>query len=333
MQECDDANSCTIDTCNGKNGCSHLPTNESLACGYGTCTKGVCTPNSAGCIEDGDVCGAGKGKCASGHCFWTDAIGYKWTLVPAGVFWMGCNAAVDKSCSGSGNETPQRKVVMSGYWIGVYTATATQYKTCLAAGFEGCTPPSTTTGTYATYATPEKAQHPANYLTWDQAQGFCKFVGGDLPSEAQWEKAARGGCDVYPGVNCATAEPLYPWGNTAPVCGQQAVFDDTNSGKTCGNALSTYAVGAGSAAGPSPYAAFDMAGNVWQWTLDGYFYGYFQGIGDSATDPLFGGSALGHTIRGGSFESGLAPLRSGNRTYGGTTGASAFGVRCAKPMK
>ena len=259
---------------------------------------------------------------------YTDAKGYKWTLVPAGTFWMGCNAAVDAECDP--NESPQHLVDMSPYWVGVYEVTASNYKGCVDGLGAGCTVPGG--GTYATWNVGGKEQHPVNYVNWAQSQSYCKWLGGDLPTEAQWEKAARGGCELYGGEICAASEPKYPWGNAAPVCGQNAVFAVAPG--TCGAASSTYAVGAGSAQGASPYGAYDMAGNIDEWTLDWYnsvFYGKPEA---TVKDAVNAAGVSYRVLRGASYASGLSSLRSGYRYYYDPTFSAGhvFGLRCAKPF-
>ncbi len=110
-------------------------------------------------------------------------------LIPAGTFWMGCNAANDSNCSS--DESPQHKVTLSAYYMDVTETTVAQYQACVDAGV--CTAPST--GSQATY--PSLPNHPVTYVTWTQSQAYCKWRGAafDLPTEAQWEMAARGSCE------------------------------------------------------------------------------------------------------------------------------------------
>lgn len=287
--------------------------------------------NAAGCGADGLVCGGGKGACSSGHCFWTDDKGYKWTLVPAGTFWMGCNSVADDGCEG--NETPQHLIDMSAYWIGVYEVTVSEYKACVDAGGVGCSMPGT--GNFANWGVVGKEQHPVNYVNWLQSEGYCKWLSGDLPTEAQWEKAARGGCEIYAG-KCSAAEPKYPWGNTAPTCGQEAVF--FAGGVGC-NKKSTFAVGAGSAKGQSPYGLYDIAGNVREWNLDWYDAGFY-GKGSAKEKDAWNSLAGSHRVIRGGWAGNLvsisSDLRSGFRSYDAPaisvyhTGET--GVRCAKPF-
>lgn len=250
--DCSDGNPCTVDACDAILGCQHGKAAVadgdkdgyvSKGCGGDDCddAKKLVNPgikedcatigvddNCDGktdegcdvftCEKDGDACG-GKGKCSGGHCFWTNSVGYKFTLVTGGNFWMGCNAAVEEWCVT--DEKPQHEASLTAYWIGVYEVKASIYQSCIDAKASGCTAP-TYNGTLQI-----GNEMPINQIQWPQARAVCQWFGGDLPTEAQWEKAARGGCAVYPGKDCAEAMPKYPWGNQEPVCGKQAWCGDS----------------------------------------------------------------------------------------------------------
>jgi formylglycine-generating enzyme required for sulfatase activity len=361
--KCDDGNSCTSDGCSG-GACTKTSLADGAACSDGkactteSCKSGscqavpvvcganascvapggcvcgagfvgdgkVCTAaglNAVGCGADGLACGGGKGACSSGHCFWTDAKGYKWTLVPAGVFWMGC-PKTGMGCAAA--DTPQHQVYVSAYWVGVYEVSVANYKACSDVGGSGCTLP-VVEAAYANWT--GKEQHPVNWVKWGQSQNYCKWLGGDLPTEAQWEKAARGGCELYASNECQTSEPLYPWGNSAPVCGQNSVY---NAKFGCG-IDSTYPVGTGSAQGTSPYGTYDMAGNVAEFTLDWFDAKFYTKAAATEKDPV--NSIIGsYTVsRGGSFQSVYeAQLLASHRAATPIDGGSfdGFGIRCAK---
>ncbi len=303
-----------------------------------TCSNGIdddcngatdnCGPVGCGKDANGAACGNGKGTCFDGLCQHTDANGYKWTLVPAGKFWMGCNPVTDGECALIAAETPQHQIELSAYWIGVHEVTADQYKACLTAGANGCTAPKSG-GEIPTYGVGGKAQHPINWVTRAQSQAVCKWLGGDLPTDAQWEKAARGGCELHAGKDCQASMPKYPWGNTEPTCGNEAAM--TLAIKGCGTGA-TYAVSAGSAQGKSPYGAYDMAGNVYEFTLDWYEAGFYAKPEASAKDPLNSVANGKMTVRGGSIDHPPSAQRASHRGAGAETLASHdFGVRCAKP--
>lgn len=362
---CENNNACTIETCDLEHGCVHQKSAKKDQDGDGFCSvasggndcndansqinpgwiddcntvgvddncDGVTDKECAGafhCKKDGDPCG-GKGKCSEGHCFWLDDRGYTWTLVPEGTFWMGCNAALDEACIGS--ELPQHLVDMSPYWIGVYEVTYEIYQNCWKASATGCTA-----------IEPEFLymggidDHPANGLSWMQAQSVCLWLNGDLPSEAQWEKGARGGCAHYPGADCAKVMPTYPWGEEPPVCGTHANgnccpeigFFPT----TCAKQLTP--VGAASASGRSPYGAYDVAGNVAEFTLDfpDVVFNYATQAKPNAKDPVQVNKTpesayLGHIYRGTSLETAMGALRSARRGVQ-EDGWYLTGVRCAR---
>ena len=343
---CDDGNPCTADGCDPVKGCVAVKLADAVTCSDGdpctggdACKGGACVgaavpcANAVGCPPSGSgkVCANGQGVCDSGHCFQADGKGHKWTLVPAGKFWMGCNAAVDANCTGNNNENPQHEVETSAYWIGVYEVTASQYQACVAASASGCTVPATTGGTGgANYATTGKEDHPVNFVTWAQAQAACQWLGGGLPTEAQWEKAARGGCELYAGKDCKTSEPKYPWGSGEPTCGTQAVYYVSAAG--C-QTVSTFAVGAGSALGQSPYGAFDMAGNVLEWAQDDYDNAFYAKAAATAKDAVNTTAGTSRTGRGGSYGGVLANQRASFRSGNvATTPSNGLGMRCAKPM-
>ena len=344
---CDDGNSCTADGCEPAKGCVAVKLADGVTCDDGNpcfvgeaCAAGLCkfgtvaVCQTTGCTgaNDGATCATGQGACENGHCVQTDAKGYKWTLVPAGKFWMGCNTSVE-TCGFY--ETPQHEVDLSAYWLGVYEVTVYDYKKCEAAGASGCTAPVVPAGgKYSTYDTGGKEQHPINYVNWNQAQAFCDWLGGALPTEAQWEKGARGGCELYAGKVCSSSELTFPWGNAQPTCGLQGVFADYN-GETCGQALTTFPVGAGSAQGQSPYGAYDMVGNVTEWVKDMYLSYFYKTAEATKKDPWCANGEFARAVRGVAFSSNTyANFRAAYRDhyYAPLIAFYGLGLRCAKPM-
>jgi len=94
------------------------------------------------------------------------------------------------------------------------------------------------------------------HVSWKQATQFCAFAGGRLPSEAEWERAAAG----------SDAPRTYPWGNSPPDCTKANFAGCVGDTDRVGRRVE----------GQSPYGAFDMAGNVWEWTADWYDAGYYS---------------------------------------------------------
>lgn len=165
----------------------------------------------------------------------------KMVRVPAGRFFMGCNEAVDSDCFS--DEKPGRKLDVSAFQIDRTEVTATAYQACVAAGL--CMAPASGGG--CNWEVTGHETHPVNCVNWDQARAYCEWAGKRLPTEAEWEKAARG-----------TDGRKYPWGNGAVGAGR------ANLESGAPQAVGRYPAGA------SPYGALDMAGNVGEWVADQY---------------------------------------------------------------
>lgn len=173
-------------------------------------------------------------------------IEFDWVTIPAGPFWMGSDLAQDSVASTSNwarrTERPQHEVVLPSYQISRMLITNEQW-----AGFvqqSGYHWADKEKGWPAGF--PEgKEKYPITWITWFDAQAFCDWAGVRLPTEAEWEKAARG-----------LDKRLYPWGNQSP---SPAL---ANYGKQVGQTtpVDHYC------AGRSYYGLFDMAGNTWEWT-------------------------------------------------------------------
>jgi serine/threonine-protein kinase len=197
----------------------------------------------------------------------TDIASVVMRLVPAGEFTMGSD--VDDAlaeCLKYRNDCrrdwfldqdPSHPVYLDDFYMDQYEVTNVQYKACVDAGY--CSPPkekdSITRSSY--YGNSEFDDYPVIYIDWNQAKTYCEWRGIQLPTEAQWEKAARGGLDGK----------SYPWGDEAPVCEKGvengAKFDDQAG---CNN-TDTEVVGSYS---PNGYGLYDMAGNVWEWVSSDY---------------------------------------------------------------
>ena len=236
-------------------------------------------------------------------------------LIPAGSFWMGCNEALDESCLG--NERPQHEVDLAAFRIDLYPVTVERYRACVDAA--ACTAPSVT----ADWCSGDEARHntwsphpadqeawPVNCVTWSQAAEHCAWRGARLPTEAEWEKAARGGCELRAEGACAAATPTWPWGEDAASCAWAVV--DAGGGAGCG-AGSLWQVGSREA-GRSPYGLYDMAGNAWEWVADRYGEGYYAA--SPSADPQGPGSGPLRVLRGGAFHETADHLRAGMRAAG-----------------
>ncbi len=237
--------------------------------------------------------------------------------IPAGSFSMG-------SDDGGKTERPIHKVTIShAFDLDRTEVTAAEYERCVDAG--KCSPssihgPKVDDDEIAkflplcTALDPAKKHHPINCI--DQAQGaaFCKFVGKRLPTEAEWEYAARG-----------TDGRQYPWGNEAPACGKAIVSRAPT--EACARPHSTAEVA--TTDGKSPFGALDMAGNVWEWVADGWDPNqYAKG---TQTDPSVPEAADNGVLRGGSWDfAGTAAKSTFRLAFHRAQASVSTGVRCAK---
>ncbi|MDE2125803.1 MAG: SUMF1/EgtB/PvdO family nonheme iron enzyme [Armatimonadetes bacterium] len=216
--------------------------------------------------------------------------GAEMVWIPAGPFQMGDSGQRDN---------PPHTVTLSGFWMYRNDVTVTEYRTfCDAAGRR--MPP-------APYFDPTWSQgdHPIVNVTWDDAAAYARWAGCELPTEAQWEKAARG-----------TDGRKYPWGS------------DFDSSKLWCSRRGTTAVGH---YGMSPYGCSDMAGNVADWCRDWYHQAFWSGRAGEQPDPVDLAPGWGRVVRGGSWGSG-APLyfRAAHRNGNGPAYSNAsIGFRCA----
>jgi formylglycine-generating enzyme required for sulfatase activity/serine/threonine protein kinase len=248
----------------------------------------------------------------------SETDGATMVYVPAGEFLMG-----SPEDDGDSDEHPQHKVYLDAYWIDRTEVTNAQYERCIAAG--ACTPPilssSFTRESY--FGNPEFSNHPVIWVKWDQATDYCQWAGRRLPTEAEWEKAARG-----------TDGRQYPWGNME-VAGNLLNFADKNLPSKAGTAnthvddayAETAPVG-NYAYGASPYEALDMAGNVWEWVADWYSVNYY----DESPERNPKGPTTGEyrVLRGGGWDGSEWFARSADRVkYEGDVAVFDIGFRCA----
>lgn len=236
-------------TCDDECSCRSL----GCPCGpMGQCDEGTCSTNSGTCVflEDGMV------------------------LVPAGEFWMGCNPDVDpigsafpeanvpRTCEDElYPATPYRLVDLDAFWIDRTEVTKGEYRACINSGV--CEPPMQWDKEIEAglETMPNPDDRPAAGITWSQATTYCAWAEKRLPTEAEWEKAARGR-EGY----------KYPWGNTPePTCELAhhiLVVDGVAIG--CTEASENLLAVGSLPANESVFGALDMAGNVTEWTSEGY---------------------------------------------------------------
>lgn len=189
-------------------------------------------------------------------------------LVPvaAGPFVMG----------GGGPDNPVHTVNVSDFWIYSTEVTNRMYSLCVAAG--KCSPPDAEDNPI--FSDARQANRPVVGVTWQQSADYCAFVNGRLPTEAEWEKTARG-----------TDARIFPWGNEQPTC------DRLNFG-TCVNKTTNVGL---YPKGESPYHAVDMSGNAREWVLDIYQAAYYQAA--PTQDPVGPEKGTKRAIRSSAFNS------------------------------
>ncbi|MBI3733060.1 MAG: formylglycine-generating enzyme family protein [Chloroflexi bacterium] len=229
-------------------------------------------------------------------------------VVPAGEFLMG--SASDPLAFG--HETPQHRVHLDTFWLDQFETTNGLYARCVAAG--ACRPPAQNRSNIRAnyYSVAEFADYPVIYVSWSDAEAYCHWVGKRLPTEAEWEKAARG-----------PAAAIYPWGNA---------FDARHLNSIEGGPGDTTRVGS-YPVGASVYGAQDMAGNVWEWVADVYQSDYYR-ISPAANPPgpdrsLPPSEAIG-VLRGGAWNNDLRAVRAANRlNYFQRHVGFEAGIRCA----
>ena len=244
--------------------------------------------------------------------------GVQWVAIPGGTYRMGSSA-------GESNEQPVHRVRVRSFSMLKTEVTNIQYRACMNAG--GCRPPewaesgskyNLITGSGVTkdyYRGYTGGTQPVVGVAWKDARAFCRWAGGRLPSEAEWEHAARSGGRAR----------KFPWGNGAATC-SRAVMDD--GGNSCGRKHAWPVCSR--AAGNSAQGLCDMAGNVWEWTEDCWHKTY-HGAPTNGSAWTKNCANTTHVSRGGSWHSTASELRAADRVNFMIDGRGAnLGIRCAR---
>lgn len=218
----------------------------------------------------------------------SQADGMPAAYIPDGTFRMGALDPDEQR-----DEKPDHTVSMKGFWMDKLEVTNAMYMLCVQAG--ACEPPqqfkSQTRKSY--FNNSEFNDYPVVYVTWLQADTYCKWAGRRLPTEAEWEYAARG-----------TDFRTYPWGDARP---------DSSHGNFNYFVGDTTRVG-NYPAGASPYGILDMAGNVAEWISDYYDGNYYaQSANVNPTGPSAREVYFNRVVRGGSFQDAFKDVRLANR--------------------
>jgi formylglycine-generating enzyme required for sulfatase activity len=232
-------------------------------------------------------------------------------LIAAGSFDMGCDF---KSGACAAAQQPLLTVTLTAFVIDRTEVTVAQYRECVAE--EACSVDGLTEDPLGcNYSAAGRDQHPVNCVDWKQADTYCRWTGGSLPSEAQWERAARG-----------TDGRSYPWGSQKPSCTLAVMASDKGNG--CGKNI-TWQAGA-FPAGESPGGIQDMAGNVREWVADWYAPGRAD---TSTSDPTGPKAGTERVVRGGGLGSKAETLRVDVREHlTPAVRSTDLGFRCVRQI-
>jgi eukaryotic-like serine/threonine-protein kinase len=228
--------------------------------------------------------------------------------VPEGDFSIG-------SENGRLDELPVHTVYLDAFWIDRTEVTNRMYAMCAAKGACQWITNSNTNCNFSHYGQSGFENHPVTCVDWNMAEAYCQWAGRRLPTEAEWEKAARG-----------TDGRTYPWGNTFPTCKLANLFSLGFMTSRCvgdTTPVGSYPDGA------SPYGAWDMAGNAWEWVNDWYSATYYgKSPGSNPTGPTSGDY---HVMRGVSWDNNVDVAHSAYR-FGGPPSEGPYepGFRCAR---
>ena len=240
-----------------------------------------------------------------------DAHEAEMVLIPAGSFLMG-------SDDGEDDEGSLHKVTLGDFYIDKYEVTNAQYEECVDDGsISACELPSNRRD----YLNSEHSDHPVFFVNWDMAAAYCEWRGARLPTEAEWEKAARG-----------TETDNYPWGDSK-LDAKKLNFCDLNctnawQDKTINDKYTTTSPVGNYENGVTKSGIYDLAGNVWEWVNDWYVADYYTS--KAITDPPGPETGIYRVLRGGSWFNEEEDIRVYNRyELNPVTSNNQIGFRCA----
>jgi eukaryotic-like serine/threonine-protein kinase len=227
-------------------------------------------------------------------------------LIPAGSFAMGA-----VSGKFDADETPPHVVNLGSYYIDVVEVTNAQFaRFANGSGYQTDAEKAGDSTTWRTFNSPDRQRFPVIFVSWNDASRYCAWAGKRLPTEAEWERAARG-----------TSNRIYPWGDT---------FNNNSANTLDAGVGQPVAVASRSAA--SPYGLYDAVGNVWEHVRDWYEGGYYAS--SPKANPQGPAAGLSKVIRGGSFKTPSNQATTTARETVSVDGRSDdVGFRCAKDVK
>ena len=213
-------------------------------------------------------------------------------FIPEGSFRMG-----GLDVKAEADEKPDHAVSMSAFWLDKLEITNAMYMICVQDG--ACEPPDffRSEKHQKYFNTEEYADYPVIYVTWGDATDYCSWAGKRLPTEAEWERGARG--DDF---------RSFPWGDERPDTSRANFDHKINDVSRVGSFP----------AGASPYGVLDMSGNVWEWVSDFYDAGYYSlAVAANPSGPLAAKGMLSQlrVIRGGSYQDVEKDIRVTNRGH------------------
>lgn len=225
------------------------------------------------------------------------ADGMTQVYVPAGEFLMGRK-------NSTGTSSPQHAVYLNAFWMDRVEVSNAMYLKCLNVG--NCTPLASNNIYYQSWI---YRDHPVIYVTWYQAQAYCEWAGRHLPTEAQWEKSARG-----------TDGRLYPWGDEPP---NPSLAN--YGGSMINEAVSVYRYPLGA----SPYGVLNMSGNAREWIMDWFDPEYYKSSPDK--NPTGPETGIEKSLRSGSYnEDGREILVTKRYNHEPSSAGLSRGFRCAE---